>query len=67
MEYLQKRGPATALDLCRAVGASLTTINKAIESLLAQGYVERRAIGQAGGVQVKENDYTTGVLRAATR
>lgn len=53
MEYLQKRGPATALDLCRAVGASLTTINKAIESLLAQGYVERRAIGQAGGVQVK--------------
>lgn len=57
MQYLQRRGPGTALDLCRAAGVSLTAVNVALESLLALGYVERCAIGHGGGVRVKENDY----------
>lgn len=57
INHLQKRGPATMLDLQRVSGVTLSATNSAIEALLAQGYIERCAVGQAGGVKMKESDY----------
>lgn len=57
ISHLQKNGPATMLELKRAAGVSIEATNNAIESLLTQGYIERCAIGQDGGVKMKETDY----------
>lgn len=57
IKHLQKHGPATMLDLQRASGVTLGATKNAIEALLAQGYIERCAIGQQGGVKMKEADY----------
>lgn len=57
IKHLQKHGPATMLDLQRTAGVTLEATKNAIEALLAQGYIERCAIGQQGGVKMKEADY----------